>query len=259
MFSKTYGFFCWLKNYLVTFIFLYTIPGLKKRVFKTNFQSLEKDMKRFGKLSLGSFGFEVELINPHNVDLKKNFILAANHRSWFDQISLMASFPKGIHFLAKSEYFEIPILGKSMHNLEMIPVKNKNLDKAGNKVLINSLKRNENVCFFVEGTRGSGRELLPFKKGAFQYAAKFNKPILPIYILGAEQCSSKQRHLFDINPGTITIVVGRPAEFSRENLDQEFSDFESRYRRVHNQLYLEHEAFQKSQQQTLLPETLQLV
>lgn len=239
-----FGAFPWLKNYLVTFIFLYLVPSIKEKLGLIQcYSHMEPDLKRYGKASMWAMGFDVEIINPHNIDLTKDYILAANHRSWFDQIALLASFPKGIHFLAKEEYFQIPIYGRCLKNFKMIPVSNKRLRNGANEVLESCLVKNENVCFFVEGTRGAGRELLPFKKGAFRYAAKFQKDVLPIYILGAEKCSSKARHLFDVKPGTISIVIGRPQKFDDNNFAAQFENFEQRFRRVHNQLYTEFEIF----------------
>ena len=253
------GLQAWVRNYLTTFIFLFLIPTGKRVFTKAKFEDLEGDLRRFANLSLGCFGFRVELINPHDIDLGQSFILASNHRSWFDQISLMASFPRGIHFLAKSDYFKIPILGRCMKLFEMIPVKGQILDKKASQVLIKSLRKDEQVCFFLEGTRGQGRDLLPFKKGAFQYAAKFNKPILPLYILGSEYCSSKSRNLLDIRPGTISIVVGKPIIFNTGNLEQQSIEFEDKYRLVHNKLYQEHAVFMQSHATNqLCPDTLLL-
>ena len=246
-FGYIFGAYCWLKNYVVTFIYLYLIPSVKTLGKKRNFKACEFDLARYGRKSIKAMGFDVELLNPHDVDLTENFVMVSNHRSWFDQIAMLASYPSGIHFLAQEEYFKIPILGRCMKNFEMIPVTKKKLDQKANSTLDKCLKQNENVCFFIEGTRGQGRDLLPFKKGAFYHAIEHKKRILPLYILGSERCSSKSRHLFDIRPGSITIVIGKPRIFSKDNFKSQFEEFESAYRRVHNQLYLEHEIFQSDQ------------
>lgn len=247
-FGLAYGFIAWMANYFVTFWFFYLIPGLKKYLSKASFKDLESDLRKFANLSLKSLGFKAELLNPHDIDLlEQDFILASNHRSWFDQISLSAVFPRGIHFLAKADYFKMPVLGRCLRTFEAIPVTNKSLDKSANQLLFRSIQKNENICFFVEGTRGEGKQLLPFKMGAFQVAAKFNKPILPVYILGAERCSSKQRHLFDIRPGIITIVVGRPKMFTRDNLEQQVQEFEAFYTKNWLNLYHQHELYQSDQ------------
>lgn len=246
-FGASFGAYCWAKNYWVTLIYLYLIPSLKSFFAERKFEQTQVDLKRFGKKSIEAMGFDVELINPHDVDLNEEFVMVSNHRSWFDQIAMLAAFPRGVHFLAKEEYFKLPILGRCMKNFEMIPVSEKKLNNQANETLKNCLKKKENVCFFMEGTRGKGRKLLPFKKGAFYHAADYRRKILPLYILGSERCSSKSRSLFDIRPGTITIVVGKPREFSHENFEGQFEEFQAHYTRIHNQLYLEHEIFQSDQ------------
>ncbi len=58
------------------------------------------------------------------------------------------------------------------------------------------LEEDRNVVFFVEGTRGSGKKLERFKKGAFRLAVKMNKPIIPIIIEGSADILSKGNFCF---------------------------------------------------------------
>ena len=41
-------------------------------------------------------------------------------------------------------------------------------------------ERNTNIWFFVEGTRNHGKNMLPFKKGAFVTAINAGVPIVPV-------------------------------------------------------------------------------
>jgi len=53
------------------------------------------------------------------------------------------------------------------------------------------LNDNRNVIIFPEGTRGDGKRLKPFKKGAFRLAMRTNKPIVPIQIDGSAKILAK--------------------------------------------------------------------
>ena len=133
-----------------------------------------------------------------------------------------------------------------MKNLECIPVNNKSLNENAKNILKGAIDKKEDICFFVEGTRGSGRKLLPFRPGAFITAAKSGMPILPIYILGTEQCLSKENSLFSVESGHICIVVGTPVHFYKEGIEKQIADFEQAYTQIHNRLYDKYEIFLKN-------------
>lgn len=247
------GFFRWLAYYLESLLFFWLLPTFKRKFLGYSFNEIKPDLTRFGKLGMSFLGVRGELLNPHNIDLSKDYIITANHRSWLDQVSLVALYPRMIHFLAKAEYWKLPFLGRILENIECIPVTNKKLNLKAKHRLIKSLNANEPVCYYVEGTRGSGRELLPFKRGAFLTAVKFQKEILPIYILGTEQCLSKHRSMFDIRSGEIAIVIGKPVVFDQKNFEREFTAFEEHFNMIHNKLYDEFEMYKlmKAQNKTI--------
>ena len=233
----------WGVYYLNSLFFFLLIPVFKRKVLGYSFEQIRSDFQIFGRLGLKSFGIKGEILNPHNVDLKKGYILTANHRSWLDQVLLVAYFPRMIHFLANVKYWKLPFMHTILENNESIPVDQNGLSDKAQRRLDLSLQKNETVLFYIEGTRGSGRTLLPFKKGAFKTSMKHDKEILPIYILGTEQCLSKHKSLLDIRSGEVTIVVGKPVSFDEEYFEVQFKTFEEHYNFVHNKLYDEFEYY----------------
>jgi 1-acyl-sn-glycerol-3-phosphate acyltransferase len=234
----------WLGYFAVNLIFVITIPYLKRTFLGRKWSELTSDWNMFGKFGLRVFGIHSQFYNPHKVDLSQQHLIVCNHRSWFDQIAIMEQYPRSTHFLAKAAYFDLPFFKYCLNSCEVIPVHNGHLKKEVGDRLSECIDKGDDVVFFAEGTRGTGRKLLPFRKGAFKQAARTGLPILPMYILGSEQCMSKQTgSILDVKPGEIVIIVGRPAYFTEENLEEEMQAFERRYTSVHNKLYDEYELY----------------
>lgn len=233
----------WVQYFIINAVYLVIIPSLKKRFLHKSWDEMYPTFKKFGQLGLNTFGIESHLVNPHEVNLNDQYIIAANHRSWFDQIAIMGLYPTNVHFLAKKEYFDLPFFKYCLNNYEVVPVHKKTLIKGSSKQLNQYIERGDNTVFFIEGTRGSGRKLLPFRKGAFKQAACKEIPILPMYILGSEQCLCKKNTLFSVKKGNIVVIIGQPVYFNTEDLDEQISKFETRYREVHDSLYVDYDKF----------------
>lgn len=231
----------WIAYFIDNALFLVFIPMFKKKFLKKSWAQIHSSFKIFGEIGLKIFGIKYNLANPHNVDLTQQYIIAANHRSWFDQIALMAVYPKNIHFLAKADYLKIPFFKYCLNNYECIAVHKKQLTHKTTTQLNSYIDRGDDVLYFIEGTRGSGRGLLPFKRGAFKQAALTGLPVLPIYILGSEQCLSKKNTLLSVNKGNIVVIVGNPVYFNLRNLDEQIEKFESMYRHKHDELYVDYD------------------
>lgn len=197
-----------------------------------------------GETGLKIFGIDATVYNPYGIDLKNNqFVLVGNHRSWFDQVAITAKMPKPFHILAHEKYFKMPTLGYALRTWQGIPVRNKKISEQDLQRIHNYLQRKENMFFFIEGTRGKGKELLPFRLGAFKIAAQSKVPVLPLYIFGAEDCLHKSNSLLSVKPGKIDIIVGSPVMFNLQDLGEQVQNFRQKYKSVHDKMY---DAFYKS-------------
>jgi len=234
----------WLIYLFYNGIFLILLPVLYRLMGKT-WKDQHHLFQKFGFFSLRLFKIKAQLINKSNVDLTQQFIIASNHRSWFDQITLMALWPQNVHFLAKSEYFEIPFFKFCLQNYQVIPVHNKQLNEDENLKLSQYLKQGDNVVFFVEGTRASGRELLPFRQGAFMNAHKYQLPILPIYILGSQERLCKKNSLSKISSGHIVVVVDKPLYLDGLDWKTQMRKIEEEYTKNYQKYYDQYFEFVK--------------
>jgi 1-acyl-sn-glycerol-3-phosphate acyltransferase len=217
------------------------IPSMLKNLKGNTWEDNYFIFRFFGKISCKLFGINVHYQHLGNEQLSGQYLIGANHRSWFDQISMMGYFPLKTHFLSKAAYFKTPFLKYGFKNYEVIPVDNKSLKPGSRSILESYIDRGDSVAYFIEGTRGSGRSLLAFKKGIFHMAAKKGLPVVPTYILGSEDCLSKKNSILSIKGGDLVLITGNPVFFTSENLDSQIKLFEKNYTTSYNSLFDEFE------------------
>ena len=138
-------------------------------------------------------------------------------------------------------YFKTIFLKYAFKNYEVIPVENKSLRPGSRSILESYIDRGDSVTYFFEGTRGTGRSLLPFKKGVFHMAAKKGLPLVPTYILGSEDCLSKKNTLLSIKGGNLFLITDKPVFFTNDDLDSQIKEFETNYTITYQSLYDEFE------------------
>jgi len=228
----------WGRYFALTAWHLILVPYGKRTFFRAPWPELWKHVRAWTVLSHRNFGITIDFRNPQNVPLDRQYILMANHRSWFDQLALGECYPQPFHCLTKKGYCDYPIFGYALTEFAgAIPVENKGLQADTKDKLLEYLERGDTVLMFVEGTRGSGRTLLPFRAGAFRYAAKTGVPVLPLHIFGTEQILSKQKSLLTVEGGRAILIVDQPRAFTLDNLSEEMEAFERDYREKHEAMY----------------------
>ena len=133
-------------------------------------------------------------------------------------------------------------LKKEFEILE-IPFKNYKEVKESREIeekIINNLKDKHSLCLFFEGTRGEGKELLPFRKGAFHFSFKNNIPLKPFFLFNTENVISKNRNFFDVRPDEVFLIVEDSWSFVEENFEKQVEEFKSYYIKRHDELYIEY-------------------
>jgi 1-acyl-sn-glycerol-3-phosphate acyltransferase len=112
---------------------------------------------------------------------------------------------KPVHFMAKAELWDKPVLRKLVRKVDAIPVKRDGTDVAAVKTCMKLLKNGEIVNIFPEGTRNhSYDDFLPFKSGAAALSIKTQTPIIPVVLIGKLKYFKK-----------VDIVYGEPIEFKK--------------------------------------------
>ncbi len=130
--------------------------------------------------------FKVEFREGPGFPKEGAFILCSNHTSWWDPVLLAVLCPRDLHFMAKKELFELPLLGPLFHKINAFPVDRKKADVRAIKEAISRLKAGRVLGIFPEGTRNKGNENLGIVHGgAALLAIKGGAPVVPVAIRGS--------------------------------------------------------------------------
>ena len=148
----------------------------------------------------------LELLDP-----KRQYVFIANHQSNIDMPVLVQSLVQfQLRWVAKKELLRIPLFGWALRASRHIIVDRSDRAKAiaSLRQAREILKRGLSVVFFPEGTRSSGGELLPFKRGGFVLALKTRTPIVPVTIKGSRSVLPKGD--WRVRAGEIVVIVSQP-------------------------------------------------
>src|SRR5262249_46145121 len=146
----------------------------------------------------------VKVSGLERLDPKKQYIFMSNHRSGADIVAIAkALWDYQIRFVAKKELLRVPVFGWGLWALRNIIIDRRNHVQAVRSYAVagQRIRRGISVVVFPEGTRGEGRELLPFKKGGFVLAIETGTPIAPIAVVGTEAVMPKRS--LRIESGTV--------------------------------------------------------
>ncbi len=157
----------------------------------------------------------------HNADIMMNHepcVVVSNHQSNWDLFIVGSIVPKRMVSLGKKSLKWMPFFGQVYWLGGNILVDRGNRKKAMEAMAITKkalTTKNTSIWFFAEGTRNHGKNMLPFKKGAFVTAVNAGVPIIPV-------CTSSYLDGFDLNRwnnGTSHIKVLDPIETKDLTLD----------------------------------------
>ena len=168
----------------------------------------------FGRAILGpifKLYYHPTIIGKENIPLDGAIVIAGNHKHLFDQCLTIVATKRGIHYMAKKEYFDSKKTAWFFKGTGCICVDRKHKDEKAKNLAIAVLKDGGAIGIFPEGTRNKTKEfLLPFKFGAVSMAAKTDAYIVPFGITGDYTFRSKN----------LTIRYGKPFKVGDMSLDE---------------------------------------
>lgn len=118
------------------------------------------------------------IFGRRHVPRKGGLLILANHRADVDPILVQISCPRTVYFMAKSELFDLPVLGKAIRGFRAFPVKRGEPDREAIKRAVALLKGGETVCVFPEGELSESGEMLPLKPGVALIVRMAGVPVI---------------------------------------------------------------------------------
>jgi 1-acyl-sn-glycerol-3-phosphate acyltransferase len=136
-------------------------------------------------------------------------VFAANHASVLDIPVLFACLPP-FRIIYKRSLGLIPLVGWALWAGRHVAIDRANPFKARRSLAAAAerIRDGASVVVFPEGTRATGGELLPFKRGSFVLAMQAGVPIVPLSLVGVK--SRLPRGLGSLTPGEVTLRVHDP-------------------------------------------------
>ncbi|TVY11591.1 lysophospholipid acyltransferase family protein [Paenibacillus cremeus] len=128
------------------------------------------------------FFYRLKAIGTENIPLSGPVVLCANHTSNFDPPLLGSPIDRKVHYMAKAELFELPVLSYVLPRICAFPVKRGGVSKESIRLSIQLLKDGEILGIFPEGTRSNAGGM--GKKGAASLALKSGATVIPAAIVG---------------------------------------------------------------------------
>lgn len=156
-----------------------------------------------------------------NAEIMQNHepcVVVANHQSNWDLFIVGSIVPKRMVSLGKKSLKWMPFFGQVYWLGGNILVDRGNRKKAMEAMEVTKkalTTKDTSIWFFAEGTRNHGKNMLPFKKGAFVTAVNAGVPIIPV-------CTSSYLDGFSLDRldnGTSYIKVLAPIETKNLTLD----------------------------------------
>ncbi|MBP3950569.1 lysophospholipid acyltransferase family protein [Bacillus suaedae] len=149
-----------------------------------------------------SSSYNVKIIGKENIPNEGGVILCCNHISNFDPPLLGAYITRKVHYMAKQELFEKPVLKGLLPKLGAFPVRRGMSDKQALRTALTLLKNGEMIGLFPEGTRSKNGQLGKGMAGAGFFALRSNATVVPCAIIGPYKRN------------TLILVYGKPIDFT---------------------------------------------
>ncbi|UUZ94403.1 1-acyl-sn-glycerol-3-phosphate acyltransferase [Paenibacillus sp. P25] len=126
--------------------------------------------------------FRLKAEGQENIPKEGAVILCANHTSNLDPPVLGTPLRRMVHYMAKAELFELPVLGTILPKIGAFPVKRGGVSKESIRLSLQLLQEGNMLGIFPEGSRSNAGGM--GKKGAASLALKSGATVIPVAIVG---------------------------------------------------------------------------
>jgi 1-acyl-sn-glycerol-3-phosphate acyltransferase len=201
-----YGAYSWLVFGLVaSFTFLLTAVATRP-------ERARRLAHRAAQLLLKLLGIPCTVHGIENLPHDRSCVLAANHASYLDGITVLAALPFDFSFVAKRELREHALSrtwlkGLDVQYVERFAVRQSVEDATR---LTGTVSAGNSLLFFPEGTFVRMPGLRPFHLGAFVAAATSGVPVVPVSLRGMRSLMRDGQWI--PSRRAIVVTIGKPIE-----------------------------------------------
>lgn len=160
-----------------------------------------------------ALGIQVRSVGHENIPASGPAILAANHISYLDFCFVMLAPPRPrreVRFLARSEFFDQPVVGPALRGLRQIPVDVHGDPTQAAAVAREALDRGELIGIHPEGTINPSFAPRRGKSGTVRLADQAEAPIIPVAVWGSHRLLTKDRRPSFLRRVVVTVRYGEP-------------------------------------------------
>lgn len=210
-------------------------PGIRKILVKLQASMGRKWVEIVTGRIVAAHGFE----HFESIDPQKGVLLIANHRSFFDQFTIVARLFRmygphhNIYFPIRSNFFydnplamfvTLPFGLASMYPPIVRDARRRRWNQTAMQIMIQLLKDPQNMIgMHPEGTRNQGPdpyEFLSAKPGAGEMAYHARPNVVPVFLQGFPptigEIVKSNFHQKNSDPPLVHMVMGEPMDFSAE-------------------------------------------
>ncbi len=142
--------------------------------------------------------FRIGVYGREHIPKTGGFILAPNHRSYYDPPIVGCWTRRKVYFMGKAELMKSGFGKAFFGQLYVIPIRRGAVDRNAQKLVLDALRGGNGVTIFPEGTRSRTDDFLPPKPGIGLVAFQARCPLVPAYLHGSDDLGKAfrgQKHM----------------------------------------------------------------
>lgn len=158
----------------------------------------------------------VRVRGAYRIPRKGGVLVVANHISDMDPIVLQSLCPRPLHYMAKKELFDIPVIGRLQRAFGAFPVNRGAPDRAALRLAASLLRDGEGVGIFPEGQISEDGLLQELKPGvALVVKLAPGVPVICCGLNGTDRMMPYRKVVPRPAFHTVEVVWGEPRTFDK--------------------------------------------